>query len=44
MVMQTCLQVNCNLELVSQIELGGGDFDADEFPSGFPLGFSVYER
>ena len=36
--MQTCLQSNCNLELASRIELGGGIFDADEFPSGFPLG------
>ena len=43
-VMQTCLQLNCNLELAShsqgwrRIELGGDNLGADEFPSGFPLG------
>ena len=37
-VMQTCLQLNCNLELASRIELGGGNLGADGFPSGFPLG------
>ena len=34
--MQTCLQSNCNLELASRIELGGGSFGAGERPSGFP--------
>ena len=34
--MQTCLQSNCNFELASRIELGGGSFGAGERPSGFP--------
>ena len=39
---QTCLQLNCNVELADhswcRIELGGGNLCADEFPSGLPLG------